>query len=110
MYSHGNAEDLGSIMPQLMELYNAFKVNVCSYEYPGYGLSQGFSTTTEQGVYDCIDAAYAHLQTHYGKLVSDCCCTHTSDTLINTHRVVVNVSPAKSSYMGALWGLGQRVI
>lgn len=40
LYSHGNAEDLGQILPLLDQLRTYFQVNVCCYDYTGYGLSK----------------------------------------------------------------------
>ncbi|MDF1662560.1 MAG: alpha/beta hydrolase [Planctomycetota bacterium] len=58
LYSHGNAEDLADVRSTLM-LYQRLGYAVLSYDYPGYGTSEG--RPTESGCYQAIDAAYAHL-------------------------------------------------
>lgn len=58
LYSHGNAEDLWDIRTTLMFLQR-HGYAVFSYDYPGYGTSEG--RPTEDGCYQAIDAAYAHL-------------------------------------------------
>jgi fermentation-respiration switch protein FrsA (DUF1100 family) len=58
LYSHGNAEDLGDIMPWLREL-QSHGFAVCSFDYRGYGLSGG--KPTEQGATLDMDAAYNYL-------------------------------------------------
>jgi abhydrolase domain-containing protein 17 len=56
LFSHGNASDLGTSKTVLKALY-AQGWNVISYDYNGYGLSQG--KATQQHVYDDIQAVYA---------------------------------------------------
>jgi fermentation-respiration switch protein FrsA (DUF1100 family) len=58
LYSHGNAEDLGYILPILEELQK-MGFAIFSYDYRGYGTSQG--TPTEKSSYKDIDAAYNYL-------------------------------------------------
>jgi len=58
LFSHGNAEDLGYLMPFLRDL-NAQGFSVFSYDYRGYGTSQGRST--EARAYMDADAAYDYL-------------------------------------------------
>eukprot|EP00298_Acanthocystis_sp_HF-20_P028886 c7740_g1_i2.p1 GENE.c7740_g1_i2~~c7740_g1_i2.p1 ORF type:complete len:285 (+),score=85.76 c7740_g1_i2:47-856(+) len=41
VFSHANAEDLGSVIPWIRHLAETFQVNTAAYEYPGYGLSTG---------------------------------------------------------------------
>lgn len=60
LFSHGNAEDLGSVSPFLEELHRMGFV-VFAYDYHGYGTSSG--TPSEQAAYRDIDAAYAYLTT-----------------------------------------------
>lgn len=60
LYSHGNGEDLGDDA-QLLENLNAMGFAVFSYDYHGYGTSQG--TPNETNTYRDIDAAYAYLTT-----------------------------------------------
>lgn len=59
LYSHGNAEDLGLILPLLDRMAEACVADVFAYEYPGYGLSEGASS--EENCYLAIDAAYSFL-------------------------------------------------
>jgi fermentation-respiration switch protein FrsA (DUF1100 family) len=58
LFSHGNAEDLGDVSPDLMQL-QGLGFGVLGYDYHGYGLSQG--SPTEQNCYADIDAAYDFL-------------------------------------------------
>ena len=60
LYSHGNAEDLGSIEDLLHELRDRGWA-VFAYDYPGYGTSTG--RPTESGCYAAIAAAYSYLTT-----------------------------------------------
>ncbi len=55
LYSHGNAEDLGHILPHLKEFHQR-GFAVFAYDYPGYGTSQGHSN--EKIVFESIDAVY----------------------------------------------------
>ena len=58
LYSHGNGEDLGHILP-LLDQYHKFGFAVFAYDYPGYGTSEG--KPTEKSTYDAIDAVYEFL-------------------------------------------------
>jgi abhydrolase domain-containing protein 17 len=58
LYSHGNAEDLGDILPILNSLRD-LGFSVLAYDYRGYGTSGGMPS--ENGVYLDIDAAYNYL-------------------------------------------------
>lgn len=58
LYSHGNAEDLGDVLPTL-EALNALGLAVLAYDYPGYGTSEG--TVSSAGAVAAIEAAYEHL-------------------------------------------------
>lgn len=58
IYSHGNAEDLGTVRHKLVELYS-MGFSVLGYDYNGYGTSEG--RPTEQATYQDIDAAYDYL-------------------------------------------------
>lgn len=58
LFSHGNAEDLGYVRPDLDRLHR-MGFAVLAYDYRGYGTSQG--TPSEKGSYLDIDAAWEHL-------------------------------------------------
>jgi fermentation-respiration switch protein FrsA (DUF1100 family) len=58
LYSHGNAEDLGSVRHKLAELHS-IGFSVLGYDYHGYGTSQ--AQPNEKAVYQDIDAAYEYL-------------------------------------------------
>ncbi len=58
LYSHGNGEDLETILP-LLQKYFRRGFSVMAYEYPGYGRSPGKSN--ENSVTASIDAAYRYL-------------------------------------------------
>jgi hypothetical protein len=58
LFSHGNAEDIGDVQPQL-ELIRDAGFSVFAYDYQGYGTSEGKST--ERYAYDDENAAYNYL-------------------------------------------------
>ncbi len=58
LYSHGNGEDLGHIMPRLKVLRD-MGYNVFAYDYPGYGTSEG--SPDETNVYASAEAAFQYL-------------------------------------------------
>ncbi|MEN9222558.1 MAG: alpha/beta hydrolase [Thermostichus sp. BF3_bins_97] len=58
LYSHGNAEDLGDILPRMLSLQRK-GFGVLAYDYRGYGTSEG--TPSEAGSYLDIEAAYTYL-------------------------------------------------
>lgn len=58
LYSHGNAEDLGTAQPFLYYLAQQ-GYSVLAYDYEGYGLSSG--KPSEKGTYKSIRAAYHYL-------------------------------------------------
>jgi len=68
IYSHGNAEDLGSIYEYLLTLSKLLYVNILAYDYSGYGLGitdkeniKNCIGPSEQNCYADIEAAYDHL-------------------------------------------------
>lgn len=63
LYSHGNAEDLGDVLPVLTDLRN-MGFAVFAYDYHGYGTSQG--QPTDANAYRDIDAAYNYLTQKLG--------------------------------------------
>ncbi|NES07675.1 MAG: alpha/beta hydrolase [Okeania sp. SIO2F4] len=63
LYSHGNAEDLGAILPRLQDLRD-IGFNIFSYDYQGYGTSQGKPSV--KGAYQDINAAYEYLTQKLG--------------------------------------------
>lgn len=58
LYAHGNAEDLGQILPILQHL-RELGFAVFAYDYRGYGTSEG--KPSERHAYEDIDAAYRYL-------------------------------------------------
>jgi abhydrolase domain-containing protein 17 len=58
IYSHGNAEDLGMILPILIEIRNN-GFSVLAYDYRAYGTSEGIPS--EKNSYQDITAAYKYL-------------------------------------------------
>lgn len=58
LYSHGNAEDLGGVMP-LLEPWHEQGFGILAYDYPGYGQSTG--KPTEASCERSIEAAWNHL-------------------------------------------------
>lgn len=63
LYSHGNAEDLGTLQPYLYYYFQR-GFSIFAYDYEGYGLSTG--KASEQNVYQDIEAAFEYMQTHLG--------------------------------------------
>lgn len=61
LFSHGNAEDLGSegVVKKMRELSGVLDVNIFAYEYTGYGMSTG--EPSEEAMYADIEAAYKYL-------------------------------------------------
>ena len=54
--SHGNSEDLLQSYPSLRELSFNLQVNVCGYDYQGYGLSQRYTrNANEHACYQNLD-------------------------------------------------------
>jgi pimeloyl-ACP methyl ester carboxylesterase len=41
IFFHGNAEDVGDMMPMLRKLRDGLQTNIIAVEYPGYGLTYG---------------------------------------------------------------------
>lgn len=58
LYSHGNAEDIGDILPVLKKI-GGIGFSVFAYDYHGYGTSTG--KASEVNSYQDIDAAYEYL-------------------------------------------------
>ncbi|MDJ1183544.1 alpha/beta hydrolase [Roseofilum casamattae] len=58
LFSHGNAEDLGTIAPILVTL-RSLGLSVFAYDYQGYGTSSG--KPSERAAYADINAAYTYL-------------------------------------------------
>jgi fermentation-respiration switch protein FrsA (DUF1100 family) len=58
LFSHGNAEDIGSIEPFVLELQES-GFSVLTYDYRGYGTSEG--SPSEGNTYRDIDAGYGYL-------------------------------------------------
>eukprot|EP00818_Percolomonas_sp_WS_P009861 CAMPEP_0117438884 /NCGR_PEP_ID=MMETSP0759-20121206/2284_1 /TAXON_ID=63605 /ORGANISM="Percolomonas cosmopolitus, Strain WS" /LENGTH=341 /DNA_ID=CAMNT_0005230591 /DNA_START=179 /DNA_END=1204 /DNA_ORIENTATION=+ len=61
LHSHGNATDLGQMLPFLKMLRDTLNVDVCSYDYVGYGPNLHVKST-EQRVYDSAAAMLRYLQ------------------------------------------------
>ena len=58
LYSHGNGEDIGQLLPMLTKL-NGMGYSVLAYDYHGYGTSLG--TPSEANAYADEEAAYDYL-------------------------------------------------
>lgn len=63
LFSHGNAVDMGHMSSFYYGLGKWLNCNVFSYDYSGYGVSEG--TPSEKGLYADIDAAFKVLTTKY---------------------------------------------
>ncbi|CAH3143318.1 protein ABHD17B-like [Stylophora pistillata] len=64
LFSHGNAVDLGQMSSFYVGLGSRINCNIFSYDYSGYGVSQG--KPSEKNLYADIDAAWQALRTRYG--------------------------------------------
>jgi len=62
LYSHANAEDLGSIYPWCKFLCKTLKVNLFAYDYVGYGMAYDDGPPSEENCYADIEAAYDYLR------------------------------------------------
>ncbi len=58
LYLHGNAEDLGDILP-VLNGFSEYGLSVLAVDYPGYGLSPG--KPSEREVYRAAETAYRFL-------------------------------------------------
>ncbi len=63
LYSHGNAEDIGQLLPMLVDI-KGMGFSVFAYDYQGYGTSSG--TSSEESVYEDGFAAYEYLKKNLG--------------------------------------------
>lgn len=63
LFSHGNAENLGELLP-LLERFQAAGFATLAYDYRGYGQSEG--APSEAGIYADIEAAYNYLRQYKG--------------------------------------------
>jgi fermentation-respiration switch protein FrsA (DUF1100 family) len=59
LFSHGNAEDLGTIYEWFLMFTMELNINLLAYDYEGYGRTTG--TPSEKSCYENIDAAYEYL-------------------------------------------------
>ncbi|CAI5744055.1 unnamed protein product [Peronospora destructor] len=59
LFSHGNAEDLGIIYDWFREVSRRLQANVMSYDYSGYGISEG--EPSEEACLADVEAAFAYL-------------------------------------------------
>lgn len=63
LFSHGNAEELGSVSDYLEQVFcPTIKVNAFAYEYTGYGRSSG--TPTEEALYADVECALDYVIRH----------------------------------------------
>lgn len=62
LYSHANAEDLGSIYPWCKFLSKMLQVNLFAYDYSGYGMAFDSGPPSEENCYADIEAAYDFLR------------------------------------------------
>ena len=55
LFSHGNSTDIGFMLDSYLDIAYNCKINVFSYDYAGYGLSEG-KTTDDNMILDIIVA------------------------------------------------------
>lgn len=60
LYSHGNSSSLGTIYPFLYDIATQFKCNIVSYDYSGYGQSQG--TPSEDMIKSNVTSVYKFMR------------------------------------------------
>jgi len=63
IYSHGNGEDIGEILP-LLKLWQKRGFNILAYDYFGYGHSKG--TPSQDNILEAADIAFAWTQKNLG--------------------------------------------
>jgi len=62
LYSHGNGSDIGYIHELLSKLAYSIGINIISYDYEGYGLTNGINpSSSEEGCIRTIDIVYDYL-------------------------------------------------
>jgi pimeloyl-ACP methyl ester carboxylesterase len=64
IFSHGNGEDLGNL-ETFLAYWGSESVEIISYDYPGYGLSEGKSS--EEGCFNAIEAVYQKTVDEFGR-------------------------------------------
>lgn len=69
LYFHGNAEDLGNTLPILRQ-FQADGFSVLSFDYRGYGRSEG--KPSEEKIYADTDAVLAFAQRKFGVAIGSC--------------------------------------
>jgi hypothetical protein len=67
LLSHGNACDIGMLMPLVSNLMLVTKCNILLYDYSGYGLSSGIPT--EKSIYADTQAVFHELCARYSFLL-----------------------------------------
>lgn len=65
LYSHGNAVDVGQMLPQLAELAEQLQCAIFVYDYPGYGQSADVPPRESQ-LYSSVEAAWDCLRSRFG--------------------------------------------
>uniref|UniRef100_A0A6A7G6Z1 Alpha/beta hydrolase domain-containing protein 17B n=1 Tax=Hirondellea gigas TaxID=1518452 RepID=A0A6A7G6Z1_9CRUS len=63
LFSHGNATDLGCMREHLIDLAEQLQTSIFSYDYRGYGLSDGKASASN--VYQDAECCFDHLITKY---------------------------------------------
>ncbi len=66
LFSHGNAEDLGTIYEWFVLFSAELRVNLIAYDYEGYGKATGYPS--ESNCYEDIEIVYNHLTETLGIL------------------------------------------
>lgn len=69
LFSHGNAVDLGQMLPFYRELSKELRVNVMGYDYSGYGCSSG-CPSVPSSIAD-LDAVFQCLLSHFSLQPAD---------------------------------------
>ena len=69
IWSHGNASNIHTMEPYLLELHNHLKVGIIAYDYQGYGLSNG--QVSESNCYHDLEATVNFVLNQLGIKQSD---------------------------------------
>ncbi len=103
LYFHGNAGNLSWRGKSVVKLRDQLGVSVLIVDYPGYGKSEG--RPSEQGCYQCADAAYAWVKDEqaiapkniliYGKSLGGGVAVHLASR--NDHRALILVKTFTSA-------------
>lgn len=113
LFSHGNAVDIGQMLPFMIHLAQNLHCSVFTYDYSGYGISTGLAR--EKNQYDDIDAAWDYLTVNkvispdriilYGQSIGSSPSTHKARKLCKGVPAVADMGSIPIGYKVPLGGL-----